>query len=367
MSQKKFIPQIQPSITNVERDFVSAAVESTWITENEETKKFEKYFSDISGRNSISYINGTCALLAIAYTLQCTHGKLKVAVPDLTFIASMSPFLMVDSEIFLVDIKKETCQFDENQLDHLVGKINCLVIPVIYGASCDLDYVEQFCKDNNIIMIVDASQAVGQTSLSGKSIFEYGDYCFASFYGNKIITSAEGAVIFCDDKKAVDIYRMKNHGRDEKGIFFHDNFGLNFAFSDLHAALANAQLSRLEEILEKKRYIFDFYLKNITNNKINIFNEDQKNSSNHWFSSVFVDDPDNFTQYLRNNMIGSRRSFGCLSNQKMITRHNYPSRVHKAFPLNQSKLFYDTFVSLPSSFDLSNEDLKYITEIINLY
>lgn len=367
MKDKSFIPQIQPSITNLERDMVASAIESSWITENKETKKFEEYFANISNRTAISYANGTCALLAIGYILQCKLGKIRVAVPDLTFIASMSPFLMLNAEITLVDIEKESCSFDTRQLDDLIGKINCLVIPVIYGATCDLDLIELFCKKHNIILIVDGSQSVGQKSLTGRSIFSYGQYAFASFYGNKIITSAEGAVIFSNEEDSIEIYRMKNHGRDEKGIFYHDNFGLNFAFSDIHAAFINAQITRLDDILFKKKQIYDFYEENITNKKISIFNKDQKDLSNHWFTSVFVDDSNEFVQYLKENMIGSRRSFGRLSDQKMLLLHDYPNRIKMSFPLEGSKLFYDTFVSLPSSFDLSKNDMEYIVEIINKY
>jgi len=365
--KRSFIPQIQPTITSLEKEMVANAVNSTWITENKETKNFEDYFAGVSGRTAISYANGTCALLAIGHILQCELGKINVAVPNLTFIASMSPFLMLNADITLIDIEKESCSIKIDQLDHLKGKINCLVVPVIYGATCDLEYIEQFCSENNIILIVDASQAVGQKSLNGKSIFSYGDYAFASFYGNKIITSAEGAIIFCSEDRSIEVYRMKNHGRDEKGIFYHDNFGLNFAFSDIHAAFINAQIIRLDEILAKKRAIFDFYMANISNSHIKIFNTDQKNLSNHWFTSVFVEKSDDFVTFLKHHMIGSRRSFGRLSDQKMIQKNYFKSRISTPLPLCGSEDFYNTFVSLPSSFDLPEADLEYIVNTINKF
>jgi perosamine synthetase len=367
MKNLKYIPQIQPTIGDMELEYVTKVIKSTYVTEQKEVEKFEAWFSDNSQREAISYCNGTSALLSIGYILKMQRKKLIIAVPNMTFIASMSPFLMLESKIILVDIDLETGQFNPDQLEKLKGKINCLVVPVIYGAACDLNYVSQFCTENDITLIIDAAQAVGQ-KLGDKSIFHWGDYSMASFYGNKVITSAEGAIVISDKVNMQSLYRMKNHGRDTKGEFQHDYFGLNFAFDDLHAGLGNAQLSRLDEILKRKREIFDYYNDNIENKKITMFNQKEKNNSNHWFSSIFVDDAQKFETYMAGQKIGVRRAFGCLSEQPMIAESPYKEMVDiETFDLKFSKQFYREFASLPSSYDLTVNDLKRVVEAVNLY
>jgi perosamine synthetase len=363
---EKFIPQIQPTITQIEVDRVSAAVQSTWITESSETQLFEQWFSNVSCRPTTSYCNGTVALLSIGHILKMRFSNLNVAVPNMTFISSMSPFLMLDANITLLDVDKYSGQLDVGRLEEIPDEINVLVLPVLYGAICDIEEVERHCRDKGICLVIDAAQAVGQ-SVNGRSIFSFGDFCFSSFYGNKIITCAEGAVIMCSEEDMIEVKRMKNHGRDKKGIFFHDHFGLNFAFSDIHAALGNAQLSRLPEILDKKRAIFDYYQSNIQNDSVQMFNADQSHTSNHWFSSILTDDPASLNRFLLSHNIGSRRAFGLLSHQKMLTRHDYPSKLNANLDLNGSECFYNTFLSLPSSFDLHTEDLKRIVDTINDY
>lgn len=362
----RFIPQIQPTITQLEVERVAAAVQSTWITEANETRQFEEWFSDVSGRPTTSYCNGTAALLSIGQILKMRLGVLNVAVPNMTFISSMSPFLMLDAQITLLDVNQVTGQLDDSRLSEIPAEVNVLVLPVLYGAVCDIEKVTDYCRDNEICLIVDAAQAVGQ-SINGKSIFSYGDFCFSSFYGNKIITSAEGAVIMCSEEDMIDVKRMKNHGRDEKGTFFHDYFGLNFAFSDIHAALGNAQLSRLPEILEKKKAIYDYYFDNIESDSVQMFNSDQRHTSNHWFSSVLTRDPVSLAQHLRSSNIGSRRAFGLLSEQKMLTQDNYPTKLKADLNLGGSQRFYASFLSLPSSYDLVVEDLSRVVFAINNY
>ena len=366
LGNKKFIPQIQPTITQVEVNRVSAIVQSTWITESSETQLFEQWFSNVSGRPTTSYCNGTAALLSIGHILKMRFGTLNLAVPNMTFISSMSPFLMLDANITLLDVDQYSGQLDLERLEEIPVDTNVLVLPILYGAVCDIEKVERYCQGKGICLVIDAAQAVGQ-SINGRSIFSFGDFCFSSFYGNKIITSAEGAVIMCSEEDMIEVKRMKNHGRDQKGVFFHDHFGLNFAFSDIHAALGNAQLSRLPEILDKKRSIFNYYESNIKNELVQMFNSVQSLVSNHWFSSILTDNPASLHQFLLNRGIGTRRAFGLLSQQKMLTRHDYPSRLNANLDLNGSERFYNSFLSLPSSFDLSIEDLERIVMAINDY
>ena len=363
---KKFIPQIQPTITQVEIDRVSAAVQSTWITESSETQLFEQWFSNVSCRPATSYCNGTAALLSIGHILKMRYGTLNLAVPNMTFISSMSPFLMLDANITLLDVDQYSGQLNLERLEEIPDDTNVLVLPILYGAICAIEVVERYCRDKGICLVIDAAQAVGQ-SINGKSIFSFGDFCFSSFYGNKIITSAEGAIVMCSEEDMIEVKRMKNHGRDKKGIFFHDHFGLNFAFSDIHASLGNAQLSRLPEILDKKRVIFDYYKTNIKNDLVCMFNSAQSLVSNHWFSSILTEKPASLQQFLLNRGIGSRRAFGLLSQQKMLTRYDYPSKLNANLNLNGSERFYNTFLSLPSSFDLTPEDLERIVMVINEY
>ena len=50
-----------------------------------------------------------------------------------------------------------------------------------------------------------------------------------------------------------------------------------------------------------------------------------------------------------------------------LLKNDYPSRVSSPFSLDGSKIFFDTFVSLPSSFDLTDHDMEYVVEIVNKF
>ena len=95
-----------------------------------------------------------------------------------------------------------------------------------------------------------------------------GDMGGFSFYGNKIITTGEGGVVFFKNSKLKNkIYSLKNHGRPKKGIFKHETIGYNFMFTEMQAAVGNIQLKKLNQILKKKKKYITFISKGLSTSK----------------------------------------------------------------------------------------------------
>ena len=129
----------------------------------------------------------------------------------------------------------------------------------LYGQSADMIEVTAFASRHGLKIVEDAAQGVG-VLFQGQHVGTFGDFGVLSYYGNKTVTCGEGGVVLTpDDSLAKAVYRLKNHGRDQKGTFIHDTIGFNFSFTELQAAVGLAQMKKLPAIIARKREIRDRY------------------------------------------------------------------------------------------------------------
>ena len=103
------------------------------------------------------------------------------------------------------------------------------------------------------------------------------------------MTCGEGGLILTDnDELAQKCYRLKNHGRDTKGIFTHEHIGFNFSFTEMQAAVGIAQFEKLNKIINKKDSLFRKYsdgLKNI--NQVQLMTIPYNVEPVHWVYKYF--------------------------------------------------------------------------------
>ena len=361
---KTFIPQIQPTITQIEVDRVSAAVQSTWITESNETQMFEQWFSNVSNRPTTSYCNGTAALLSIGHILKMRFGTLNLAVPNMTFISSMSPFLMLDANITLLDVDQYSGQLDVSRLEEIPDGINVLVLPILYGAICDIDEVERYCRDKGICLVIDAAQAVGQ-SINGRSIFSFGDFCFSSFYGNKIITTGSGGMLMTNNKTYYKQAKyLSTQSKDNAVYFIHNNIGYNLRMNNISASLGLSQLNKIDYILSKKQDDYKLYQKLITNQNLELMQPTKNTISNNWLNIIKIKKKISFKKL--------KHLIKILHEQNVYVRPLwYPNHLQKflkkyiRYNLQSINSIFTQIICLPSSPSLKNKTIIEISKIIN--
>ena len=158
-------------------------------------------------------------------------------------------------------------------------------------------------------------------------------------------------------KKIIDDLKLFNRRKDKSD--WHKGFGLNFKYTDLQASLGISQFERLNNFIKIKKNIAKIYLNNIKNTNIEVY--DFKDSEVPWFFDIKV----KTNKYkritienLKSNNIEIRESYPALSKQ------NYLKNVEKT-DLSNSEKISDKIIWLPSSTNLTNEDVYYICETIN--
>jgi len=359
------ISQIYPWINNKELSYLKKTISSTYITENNLTKKFENKFKKFVGsKYAIAVNNWTLGLYASLKSLDIGHGD-EVIVPNMTFIATSNSVLLTGAKVVLCEINYNTLCLDINHLKKLINSKTKAVIPVhLYGNSCDMDEIKKLKKNKKFHIVEDAAQGLG-VRYKKKHVGTIGEVGGFSFYGNKILTTGEGGMVITNNKRIYNYIKMfKNYGRKRKGSYIHEEIGYNFKFTDLQAAIGLAQLEKLNKGLLKKQKIFDFYKKNLKFIKeISFVNPSIKSNQVHWVSNIICKN-NKLLYFLKTKGIELRRTFyplhlqPCYKNNKnIIKKGNYKDSVK----------IYQNLLSLPSAVQITNADLKEVVKYIKLF
>ncbi|MBI2580522.1 DegT/DnrJ/EryC1/StrS family aminotransferase [Candidatus Woesearchaeota archaeon] len=361
------IKQIGPWIDEAEIREVTEVVRSTWITEGKKTREFEKMMQDLTGsKHVISYVNGTLALYASLIAVGIKPGD-EVLVPDLTFIASANSVIMAGAKPVFVDVDRKTFCIDAGKAEGKITTKTKAIMPVhLYSQAADMDDIMPFAKKHGLKVVEDAAESVG-TRFRGRHTGTFGDAGMISFYGNKIITTAEGAVLLTDDPVLAEkLYRLKNHGRKEKGVFIHEEIGYNFSFTDVLAAIGVAQLKKFPRIAKRKnelRRLYEEQLRGV----IEFTHVDERASLVHWFVNVLAGDAgaDDLANFLKARGIQTRRFFYPLHMQPCYAGMKSGVRQHGSF--ENSEYAYNQGLSLPSSVTLKDNEVLQVCKAIKEY
>jgi len=361
------IPQIEPWINQGEMRELRRAIDSTFLVEHELTREFERMIAQLTGcKHALAVCNGTLALYVCLKALGIGRGD-EVIVPNLTFIATANAVLLAGATPVLCEIREDTFCLDIARAEKLVTGRTRAILPVhLYGQSADLAAIEEFAGRRKLKVIEDAAQGIG-VKFEGKHVGTFGEMGILSFYGNKTITCGEGGIILTnDDDLAKAAYRLKNHGRDQKGVFIHDSIGFNFAFTDLQAAVGIAQMKKLPAILDKKREIHGRYVEELHDlpDFRPVF-QDPRCEPVFWFTSFVCDQVEELSAILRAEGIQTRRFFYPLHQQPCYVDRTQVRGIDADFRISEA--VYRRGISLPSSFRLSGEEQTFVIEWIRRF
>lgn len=279
-----------PSITQKEIDYVAEAVKSAWYDNaNYYNDKFENEFKKYVGTKfAISLPSCTSAIHLALLALNIGEGD-EVIIPDTTWIATSAPLSYVGATPIFADIDERTWCISTESLRKCITNKTKAVIPVdLYGNIPNMDEIREICKKYNIAIIEDAAEAMGSI-YKGRKAGSLGDVGVFSFHGSKIMTTGEGGMLVTDDE---NIYKrclkLRDHGRAASNkMFWNDEVGYKYKMSSLQAALGIAQLERIEELVQKKRNIFNWYKNELGDIEGISLNEELEGTrNNYWMVTV---------------------------------------------------------------------------------
>jgi perosamine synthetase len=257
MIKSNFIPVNEPLLNGNEKKYLEECIDTGWISsEGPFVKRFEEDFAARMGRKyGIAVTNGTSAIDAAVDALGIGPGD-EVILPTFTIISCILQIRRSGATPVLVDSDPLTWNMDVTQIEAKISsKTKAIMVVHIYGLPVDMDPVLELCKKYKLKLIEDSAELIGQT-YKDKPCGSFGDISTVSFYPNKHITTGEGGMILTDDELlAKNCRESRNLCFIPNKRFVHEKLGWNFRMTNLQAALGLAQLERLDEFLEKKRWI----------------------------------------------------------------------------------------------------------------
>ena len=267
-------PLAKPVLGMPEKQNLVQCISDGWVSGGSFVSEFEDCMADLLGRRfACSTSSGTAALHLALEALGIGKGDL-VIVPTLTYVASVNAILQCGATPLFVDSRESDWQMDEEKVVEAFKKhhydpypIRAILAVHLYGAPCNISFLEKFCHENETFLIEDAAEALG-SGVDGKPVGSFGDVSIFSFYGNKNITTGEGGMALTDDEALHDMMsHLKNHATCRMGgevkNYYHDTLGYNYRMSNLNAAVGCAQVDRLDDTLKRKAEICELYTKTI--------------------------------------------------------------------------------------------------------
>jgi len=240
----------------------------------------EKEFAKYSGsKYALATSSGTSSLVISAVASGLKPGD-EIIVPAYTFVATYSSVIFVGLIPVLAEID-ESLSLDPDDIEHRITRRTRAIMPVhMLGNSCDMDRIMAIAKKHKLLVLEDCCQAAG-ASYKGKKVGTIGNIGAFSLNFFKTINSGDGGFVITSDK---DLYEKafgmhdQGHNANRTGVEIGSRnlLGLNFRMNELTAAVALAQLKKLDKIvatLHEKRRLFKTLISKAQGFKFRILND----------------------------------------------------------------------------------------------
>jgi perosamine synthetase len=247
----------KPSIGEEERNEIMSVLDENALTSSDKdggkrVRDFESLLRDyLKAKHVIAVNSGTASLYAALLAADVKQGD-EVLLPSFTFVATANSVVAAGAKPIFVDINSQDYTVDVSDLKAKITSKSKAIIPVhLYGHPSEMDEIIELAEKHSLHIIEDACQSLGsiyKKKLTG-TLGMMG--CF-SLYASKVLTCGEGGAVATNNDNLADKLKMiRNHGMVEG----YDTriLGLNLRLPELSAAIAKAQMSKLQKMLDSRR------------------------------------------------------------------------------------------------------------------
>jgi perosamine synthetase len=356
----------KPSITQVEIDLANDAVINGWGDHyNDYIERFENTFREYLGvKHTIATSSCTGALQLGLAGLDISSND-EIILADINWVATVAPVVHLKAKPILVDVLPDSWCLDPISVKKAITKKTKAIIAThLYGNLCEIEELLRISQEYNIPLIEDAAEAIG-SMYHGQPAGSMGIFGVFSFHGSKTITTGEGGLLSTNDTELYNkIFTLSNHGRikGEKQQFWPKVVGYKFKMSSIQAAIGLGQMTRIEELVDKKRLIFSWYKDKLSGFPLQL-NPEQVNCRNgFWMPTAIINKDIKFNREdLLNSFkianIDGRVFFWPLSMMSL-------DGIEKLY---ENKVSYDIFyrgINLPSYHDITENDVDRVVKCL---
>jgi perosamine synthetase len=365
----KRIPVSGPWVTAREVEYVTDAAATSWgENANVYINRFERAFAERVGvRHAVSLPSCTSAIHLSLAALGVGPGD-EVVVPDLTWIASVAPVTYVGATAVFADVDDKTWCLSAKSFESVITRRTKAVIPVdLYGGMPDMAAIRAIAERHGIAIVEDAAEAIG-SRYRDRAAGSLGDTGVFSFHGSKTLTTGEGGMLVTDRD---DLFKrtlvLRDHGRQPGDTsFVNTEVAFKYKMSALQAAFGLGQVERLDELVTRKRAIFEWYREDLLGiDGITLNHEPPDVFNSYWMVTVILDpargiDKRELMGRMFERGIDCRPIFSPLSSLPAFATH--PSAAAARVRNTVSHALGPYGVNLPSGLNLDRDTVRYVAE-----
>jgi dTDP-4-amino-4,6-dideoxygalactose transaminase len=170
-------------------------------------------------------------------------------------------------------------------------KISAIIVVHLYGMPAKMDEIMGIANRHNIPIIEDAAEALGSL-YHDKACGSMGKIGILSFNGNKIITTSGGGALASNDEEIMNRARhISAQAKEPAPFYLHKEVGYNYRLSNVCAGIGRGQMEVLQQRVERRREIFNFYRKELSAiDGIDFCYEADNIYSNRWLTTILINE-----------------------------------------------------------------------------
>ena len=262
------IPFNRPTIVGKELYYISQTIHSGYSAgDGEFTKKCHRLLEQVLGAPKVLLTTSCTHALEMAALLLDIQPGDEVIIPSFTFVSTVNAFVLRGAKPVFIDIRPDTLNLDEAQLEDLITPRTRAIAPVHYaGVGCEMDEICAIAAKHQIPIVEDNAHGLFG-KYRGKNLGTFGAFATQSFHETKNVTCGEGGALIINDPSYIERDEIIRDKGTNRSRFFRGqvdkytwvDVGSSYLPSDILAAFLYAQLEAREEIQAKRRKIWEYY------------------------------------------------------------------------------------------------------------
>lgn len=315
---RDFTPLHEPCFSGNEKNYLADTIDTTFVSSvGAYVDRFEAEMARYTETaKAVAVVNGTAAL-QVGMRLAGVSKGTEVLTQALTFVATANAIAYNSARPVFIDVDLDTMGMsplalsafldefgelrEEGCFNKSTGRRIAACVPMhTFGYMCRIDEIVAICDRWKIQVVEDAAEALG-SKYKGQSAGSFGQTGAFSFNGNKIITSGGGGTIVSKDAQFAEKakYLTTTAKVPHRWEYVHDELGYNFRMPNVNAALACAQLERIEEIKSAKKVLLASYQEVFTGESARLKPIPAGTDWNHWLISVELENLEERNRFLQ--------------------------------------------------------------------
>lgn len=191
----------------------------------------------------------------------------EVIIPSFTFVSTVNAFALRGARPVFVDVRPDTLNLDEAQLDALVTVRTKAIVPVHYaGVGCEMNAICAVAARHGCAVIEDNAHGLFG-SYRGQPLGTFGALATQSFHDTKNFTCGEGGALLINDAQFIERAEILREKGTDRSRFFRgqvdkytwQDVGSSYVLSDVLGALLLAQLEARRAIQLRRAQIWNRY------------------------------------------------------------------------------------------------------------